>query len=75
MNMKREIKREKEYIRYMNNEHEDVVQEYEEAIKALILENELLKKELEEEKLVNQCINQYMYPSGENVSMEMWNDN
>ncbi|RIA96304.1 hypothetical protein C1645_815629 [Glomus cerebriforme] len=37
---RREIKRKEEYIRYMNNEHEDVVQEYEEAIKALILEND-----------------------------------
>ncbi|RIA85211.1 hypothetical protein C1645_879461 [Glomus cerebriforme] len=60
--IRQEIKRKEEYVRYMNNEYEDVVQEYEKVIKALILENELIKKELEEE-------------NGENITMEMWNDN
>ena len=70
-----EIKEREEHIEYISKEYENIVQEYEEVIKALILENELVKKELEEEKLVNQCINQYMYPSDENITMEICDGN
>jgi hypothetical protein len=49
---------------------EETVQEYEEVITDLIKENELVRNELNEEKLTNNFVNQYMY-TPENTSMEI----
>jgi hypothetical protein len=64
------IKEKENYIKKLIKSYNYFTEEQEVKINDLNLERENLKSELENEKLVNDFINQYMYPIAETTSME-----